>query len=199
MLEALITSALRRKILALFFTNAGTSFHLREVCRRTDSPTNAVGAELGRLERAGILESSTRGRMKLFTANKFSPVYKELRGLILKSEGIVPALQGALRGLRGVRFAFVYGSFARGGERPGSDIDLMVIGAAQPGEAYGAARAAEKRLGREVSCAVYPEKEFLAKRKGGFLSEVLKAPKLWVIGDEHEFERFVEAGTSKKS
>jgi len=192
MLEMLIPSALRRRILSIFFTNVDSEFHIREVCRRTESPGNAVKDELESLERAGILKSKRRGNMNCFSINKSSPIFPELHSIILKTEGIAGVLRSALKGLKGVRFAFIYGSFAKGDEKPGSDIDLMIIGPAMLAEAYAAARMAERLLSREVSCTIYPDKEFLKKRKGGFISEVIRSRKVWIVGDEDEFERFAE-------
>ena len=92
---------------------------------------------------------------------------------------------------RPVRVAFVYGSLARGDEQPTSDIDLMIVGDVDLAETSAALARAQKTLGREINETVYPEPEFVSKRKARnhFINSVLAAPKLFVIGDEHELAK----------
>ena len=60
-------------------------------------------------------------------------------------------------------------------------------------------RVLEKKLGREINYAVYPKKEFLAKRRQGFLRNVLVNQKIMVVGDENELKRFIEGKQVKEN
>ncbi len=190
MLDRLITSKARRLLLAIFMGSPGSRFYVRELARRTGRQTNEIRDELANLEAAGILKSERQGNLHYFEADNRCPVYAELRGLILKTDGAVGLLRQELARQKGVRFAFIYGSVARGEERVKSDIDLLVIGSISPEKLAGGLRAAEKALGREINYAIYPEDEFLRRRKEGFISEVLRGRKIMVAGEENELERF---------
>jgi len=192
MLETLIPSRLRRDVLALFFSNPETEYHIREVARRVKSPTNAVQAELERLAGAGILKKVGRANLVCFSVDRASPIFPELRGLVLKTAGIAGAVREALGKVDGIRFAFIYGSFAAGTEKPGSDVDVFVVGNTDFSGVTAAARKVEKRVGREVSVTVYPEKELRAKKDSGFVRGVFDGRKVWLMGDEREFERLVK-------
>jgi predicted nucleotidyltransferase len=74
--------------------------------------------------------------------------------------------------------ALIYGSFARGSERPGSDIDLLVVGHADPAALRQALRGAEKTLGREINETINDPDEFasLLAEDGGFVQRVLSGP-----------------------
>ena len=65
----------------------------------------------------------------MYRANKESPIFDDLRGLIMKTVGLVEPIQSALRKFRTqIRFAFVYGSVAKGLDTSKSDIDLIIVG-----------------------------------------------------------------------
>ena len=88
-----------------------------------------------------------------------------------------------------VTFAFVYGSMAAGTQRPGSDVDLMVLGRAGFADLARALAGAQAALRREVNPTVTTPREFKQKLAAGdgFARSVLKGPKLWLMGDESDF------------
>ena len=87
-----------------------------------------------------------------------------------------------------IRAAFVYGSIARGDERPGSDIDLMVIGEVKFAQVVAALAPAQETLRREVNASVYPALEFSKKAVAGepFLKRVLADRRIFVLGGEDD-------------
>ena len=87
--------------------------------------------------------------------------------------------------------AFVYGSLARGEGKANSDVDVMIIGEVSFGEAVSALQSAQKMIGREVNPSVYSAREFRAKLQAGhhFLSSVMNAPKVFLVGEERELNR----------
>ena len=189
MLESLITSRAKRNILALFFTNPKSAFYMREICRRINGQPNEVSAELRKMENAGILKSERRANSLFYRANESCPIYSELKSIIIKTDGIGTALKAALKNMP-AKFAFVYGSYASGDEREGSDIDIMIIGRIKPEIVAPAIRNLEKQVGRDINYSIYPEKEFLESRRKGFIVNVLKGKKTMLIGEENELERF---------
>jgi predicted nucleotidyltransferase len=127
--------------------------------------------------------------MVYYQANTESPVFPDLRGLLLKTAGLVDVLAGALKPLAAkLRLAFVYGSIASGQERSDSDIDLMVIGAVQPADLALPLRRAREVLGREINPTAYSSAEFDRRRATNdhFLTRVLAEPRLVVLGNGYE-------------
>jgi predicted nucleotidyltransferase len=101
-------------------------------------------------------------------------------------------LREALAGLaEQIAVAFVYGSLARGEGQANSDVDVMVIGDVSFGEVVSALQLAQKTIGREVNPSIYPEREFRAKLQARhhFLTAVMTAPKVFLVGGENELKR----------
>lgn len=179
----------RQGILAAMFVRPQKSWYVAELARRMGVPSSSLQRELQELTDAGILKSHRQGRMAYFQPNTDSPLYPDLRGLLLKTAGLVDVLREALEPLAGqVRLAFVYGSMASGEERSDSDVDLMVVGDVSPAALAVPLRGARESLGREVNSTVYSQAEFVRKRKerDSFLARVMAKPRLLVVGSEHD-------------
>jgi DNA-binding IclR family transcriptional regulator len=86
MLEHLISSRTRVKLLKLFLLHPEREIHVREICRRTGLNINAVRRELANLEELGLLTSSSRGNARFYTVNIAFPIYQELVGIFMKME-----------------------------------------------------------------------------------------------------------------
>jgi len=185
----------RQTLLALLYTRADEE-HLQEsLIQLAGLGRGTVQRELEFLERAGVVRRTLRGRQVYFQANRDSPIYAELRGLVVKTAGVADALRATLAALAGrIRVAFVYGSVARGSERRASDVDLMVIGEASFAEVSDALGRVQEAIGREVNPSVYAPADFRAKvaAKQHFLSTVLKDEKIFLIGDAHELGRLAK-------
>jgi DNA-binding transcriptional ArsR family regulator len=190
-LDALLPKT-RQGVLAAVLLQPEKAWYVSELARRMGVPSSSLQRELHDLTRAGILKTHRQGRMSYYQANMESPVFPEMRGLLLKTAGLVDALGDALKPLAAkLSVVFVYGSIANGKEQSDSDIDLMVIGAASPVDLAIPLRRARERLGREINPTVYTPAEFSRKRaaKDHFLTQVLSKPKLFVIGSEHELDK----------
>ena len=182
----------RQGILAATLIQPDKAWYVSELARRMGVPSSSLQRELRDLEQAGVLKMHRQGRMAYYQANTDSPVFPELRGLMVKTAGLVDVLADALAPLaRKLRMAFVYGSIATGREESDSDIDLMVIGNVSPVDLAVPLRDARQLLGREINPSVYTPAEFAKKRaaKDHFLTRVLDKPKLFVLGDEDDLEK----------
>jgi DNA-binding transcriptional ArsR family regulator len=179
----------RQGILAATFGQPQKSWYVSALARQMGVPSSSLQRELHDLTEAGILKTHRQGRMVYFQANLDSPLFPELRGLLLKTAGLVDVLAVALRPMAAkLQTVFVYGSFAAGHEESDSDIDLMVVGSVSPAELALPLRSARETLGREINPTVYTSAEFAKKRKAKdhFLTQVLKQPKLFVLGGGDE-------------
>jgi predicted nucleotidyltransferase len=125
-LEALITSKTRIKLLLKFFLNSDTTSYLRDLASEFNESTNAIRLELNHLENAGLLNTRTEGNKKVFQANRKHPLYESIRQLLLKHTGIDQIIESVVKNLRGLHCAYVTGSFACG--KDGPVIDILLLG-----------------------------------------------------------------------
>ncbi|MBD3389327.1 helix-turn-helix domain-containing protein [Candidatus Micrarchaeota archaeon] len=197
MLEKLLRSNAEVKILGVVLFADG--LHLREIARQAGVSPSEAKRELDTLVSTGVLKTEKKGNLALFHQNESCPFLAELKGLYLKTEGVFAQLREGLSGLKGVEFAFVYGSFARGDERGTSDIDLMVVGKPDTGGIHKRIMKIEGKMGREINYSIYSLREIQRKATlSGFIKELIAGKKVFVVGLENEFERFAETGLSKK-
>jgi predicted nucleotidyltransferase len=180
-----------RAILATLYGRPDEEFYLRELARVAATTASSLQRDLAALVGAGIVLRAVRGHQVYFRANHACPVFDELRGLVVKTFGIVDILKQALQPLSDdIEAAFVYGSVARGEERAASDIDLFVVGEVSFGDIVEALAPAQRKLGREINPTVYSSVEFAGNAHEGnhFVTTVLAEKKLFVIGGEDELE-----------
>src|SRR5580658_2826407 len=108
----------RQGILAATLVRPEKAWYASELARQMRVPPSSLQRELRDLVAAGILRSHRQGRMLYVQANTRSPLFPDLRGLLLKTAGLVDVLADALRPLNDkLRSAFVYGSIASGHDR----------------------------------------------------------------------------------
>lgn len=182
----------QRGLLALFFVRPEESFYLRQIVRITGVGQGAAQRELARWVEAGLLVRTRRGNQVYYQANAASPVFGELKSLVVKTAGIADVLREELAALADrIRVAFIHGSVARGTEKPASDVDLVVVGSLSFAEVADAAVRAQETIGREVNPTVYPVREFRAKLRAGhhFVTELMETPKIFLVGGERELKR----------
>jgi predicted nucleotidyltransferase len=195
MLETLFGSRLRARVLGWLFTHPDERYFVRQLNGLLEEDSTNLSRELARLERIGILVSTTEGKQKYYRVNRDCPVYDELHGLIVRSAGLADVLRGALApAAEQIPVAFVFGSIAGGGEDKSSDVDVMVVGDVSSGDVVSLLYDAERKLGREVNTVVYPAAEFKKKVKEDhhFVKAVLDGEKIFMIGDESELARLAK-------
>jgi len=181
----------RQKLLSATLTQPDKRWYLSELAEFLHTRPSSLQRELAALAQSGILELRRDGRRTFYKAATRSPIFQELRGIFEKTTGLVPALRVALQPFDArVACAFVYGSVARGEERTGSDVDLMVIGSVGLAELVPSLRRAEKRLGREINVTNYSMDEFRGKvaQRNHFLTTVIEGNLLFVKGEQRDLE-----------
>lgn len=180
----------QQRVLGVLFGNPRRSFFANEIIALAGSGTGAVQRELVRLAGAGLVTTRRVGNQKHYQANSASPVYKELRGLVMKTSGMADLLRAGLAPVgSGIMAAFVFGSVAKGQDTAASDIDLLVISDTLTyAELFGALEPVAGRLGRKVNPTVYSRKDFASRirQDNAFVKRVLAQPKLWIIGGEDD-------------
>jgi predicted nucleotidyltransferase len=146
---------------------------------------------LAKLTRAGILNRRTNGNRVYYWPDPACPILGELASILTKTSGIAEPLRQALaRFADKIRVAFIHGSVAEERERSESDVDLIVVGDVPGADLSFALHPLHDRLGREVNVTRYTPKEFRSKVTQGhhFLTAVLKKPRIFLIGGQHELD-----------
>lgn len=178
----------RQRVLAVLFGAPDRSFYTNEVIGLAQSGAGAVQRELTDLAAAGLLTVRKQGNQKHFQANAASPVFAELRGLVLKTMGLADVLRAALAPLAPqIERASVFGSIAKQQDTATSDVDLLVVSDSLGyGDLFGALEAAGQTLGRTINPALYTAADFRARLQGdnAFINRVMQQPKIWLIGQE---------------
>jgi predicted nucleotidyltransferase len=185
----------RRAVLSLLYSHTDESFYLREIARAAGVGLGAVQRELKHLSDSGILRRTVRGNQVHYQSNPDCPIFQDLKNLVIKTAGVGDVLRAALAPLADrIELALIYGSFARGEQQRGSDVDLLIVGDVTFSEITSALGEAQDTLGREINPTVYPPGEFQSKLTGGhhFLTSVSKEPRIFLIGGEHELERLAQ-------
>jgi predicted nucleotidyltransferase len=184
LLELLIPSQTRIKLLTLFLMNPGREYYIREIERLTGENYAAIHSELANLESLGLLSKMRKGNQVFFSVNEDFFLYHELQQIVLKTEGVGRVLRGQLGTMQGVSCIFIYGSFAAG--RPGltSDIDVFIVGDIDEDTILTAITEAEENLGREINYTLMRKQEFLDRqqKKEPFVTNVMREPRIILVG-----------------
>lgn len=125
MIDVLISSRTRIKLLLKFFLNSGTRGYLRALEQEFGESTNAIRVELNRLEEAGMLESSLEGNRRYFRANRAHPLFDQVHQILLKTIGIDQVLEKVIHRLGNVRQVYLTGQLASGLDSPVIELDLV--------------------------------------------------------------------------
>jgi predicted nucleotidyltransferase len=155
----------------------------------------SVEEELEKLVRLGLLVTTKDGNRRYYAVNQAHPLFPELHSIVLKTSGLRDLLVEMLPEKK-ISFAFVFGSIAAQHERAESDVDLMIIGSAGHRELASGLRRVGERIGREINPHFFNRTELLRRieDRDHFLSDVIAKPKLFILGDEHEFDDLVGRG-----
>lgn len=183
--DALFTPV-QQRVLRLLFAQPDRRYQSAELIRLARSGVGAVHRQLARLASSDLVTVTRTGNQKHYQANRDSPVFEELHGLIEKTVGLAEPLRRALAPkAKAIHAAFVYGSVAKGTDRARSDIDLMVISDSLTyPDVFQAVQGAETALGRSVNPTVMTLTQWRAKhsKADSFVAKVASQPRVFVIG-----------------
>jgi hypothetical protein len=126
MLESLITSKTRIKLLLKFFLNSNTSAYLRSLTSEFGESSNAIRIELNRFEEAGLLTTHFVGNKKIFRANHDHPLFPDIQNLVRKNIGIDQIVDQVLSRCGNLYSAWITGDFAKGINN--KTIDILLVG-----------------------------------------------------------------------
>lgn len=159
MLDALITSKTRIKLLLKFFLNSNSISYLRHLESEFGGSTNGIRLELNRFEKAGLLISSSKGNKKFYQANSSHPLYPDINNIVMKYVGLDIILENVINKLGELEKVYLCGEFAKGLDS--KIIDLIFVGDKINREyLYNLIEKVEKLIKRRVRYIVYSGVEF---------------------------------------
>jgi predicted nucleotidyltransferase len=177
-------------VLALLFGQPDRSFYATELITLAAAGSGAVQRELAKLEQSGLVTSRRIGNQKHYQANRGSPLFIELSGIVRKTVAVAEPLREALHSLASdISAAFVYGSIAKRRDTAQSDIDLMIVSDKLTyADIFAALEPFALAVNRKVNPTIYTRLELSKRIRAGnaFVRRVLEQPKVWVIGTEHD-------------
>jgi predicted nucleotidyltransferase len=184
----------RQAVLSTMLLHGQRSWYLHELAAHLRVRPSSLQRELSRLTAAGILMRRRHGNRVFYRVDEGCPLLVDLRSLLAKTVGLLDVLRAALEPFRpSIKYAFVYGSLARGEETSASDIDVLIVGQVGLADVAPALRQAERQLGRLVNPSLYSLGEFTKKMREGnhFLTTVWAEKKLVIQGDLDELARLI--------
>ena len=126
MIEALITSKTRIKLMLKFFLNSTSTGYLRGLASEFGESTNSVRPELNRFEEAGLLTSTTEGIKKVFQANPKHPLFGDIHSLMRKYVGMDEIIDNVITQLGEPQEVYLIGDLAQGIDSP--DLNMIIVG-----------------------------------------------------------------------
>jgi hypothetical protein len=158
MLESLITSKTRVKLLLKFFSNTNSTSYLRSLAAEFGESSNAVRVELNKLSEAGYLLSQENGRTIEFKANVKHPLFPELKSVVHKYLGLDKIVDKVIKKLGKVYLAFITGDYAIGKDT--GIIDLVLVGEIDQDNLRRLVRKAEELIKRKLRTLVLSRSEY---------------------------------------
>ncbi len=163
MLDTLITSKTRIKLLLKFFLNSKTSSYLRNLEGEFGESTNSIRLELNKFEEAGLLSTSTSGNKKLFKANVKHPMFRDIQNILMKYTGLDKIVEQVIEKLGNVESVYLVGELAKGLDSP--IIDLILIGDINKSYLLNLTEKTEKLIHKKVRFVIFSAEEFKIQRQ----------------------------------
>jgi len=188
-LSSVLFTEYRSRVLGLLLLRPERSYYLREIARLTATVPGTLKREMDKLQEVGLLTVKNVGNQHHYQANLECPIYEDLANVLRKTSGLSDVLMDALLPLsEKIQTAFVFGSLASGKINAKSDIDLMLIGEIGYAELIPVLHPLQAQLRREINPKIFAVKEWskLVKDNGAFIRDVLRKPKLFIIGNQQQ-------------
>jgi DNA-binding transcriptional ArsR family regulator len=158
MLEALISSKTRIKLLMRLFLNPGSIAYLRGLAEEFEESTNAVRLELNRFEEAGMITSESQGNKKLYKANNAHPLFRDINSILLKYIGVDQIIEVVIERMGELEMVYMTGDYARG--KDSGLIDLIFIGEVNKEYLVNVVEKAENLVNKKIRYLTYDSKEW---------------------------------------
>lgn len=188
MLQHIIPSKARRKILALFFQNVKENFYLRRIVREVNEEVNAVKRELDILSEAKVLLKEKRLNKIFYSLNKNWLFFDEFLRIFAKMSPMYEMILKHQSKLGKVKFLAMAKHLLKDDVVRKDDVSLLFVGIMVLPEVEAVMKEVEKEVGYEINYTVMTEDELAYRKKSNdpFAWRFLKQPKIMLIGSEDE-------------
>ncbi len=157
MIETLISSKTRVKLLLKFFLNSKMTAYLRGLEGEFGESSNAIRVELNRFEKAGMLSSFMKGNKKYFKANQKHPLFGEIHQILLKYIGLDSIIENVINKLGDIDRVYLVGEFSKGLDS--RIIDLIFVGNIDKVYLLNLIEKAEEMVDRKIRYLIYQSDE----------------------------------------
>lgn len=162
MIEALISSKTRIKLLLKFFLNSSNQSYLRGLESEFGDSTNGIRLELNKLEEAGLLKTHLNGNKKIFQADANHPLFNDIHSILLKFTGLDKVVEKVIENLGELEHVFLVGQLAKG---LASDvIDLVFVGDIDKNYLFNVVQKVEANLNKKIRFVSYLHSEYNEKK-----------------------------------
>jgi hypothetical protein len=158
MIETLISSKTRIKLLLKFFLNSNTTAYLRSLEEEFGESTNSIRIELNRFEKAGFLASHSQANKKVFKVNTSHPLFKDINSIVLKLVGLDHVIDYVLQRVGNLEKVYLIGSLSQG--KDSEVIDLVLVGDINEAFLKDLIAKAEKKIHKTIHYINYKEVDF---------------------------------------
>jgi len=188
MLEHIIPSKARRKILEFFFHHPGESYYLRKIVREVDEEVNAVKRELDILSGAKLLLKERRLNKVYYNLNKNYIFYDEFLRIFTKTGSLALTIHKNLSKIGKIKFVALSTKFSKNILIKEDEIYLLIVGVVVIPEVEAIIKEGEKSFGRAINYTVMTNDEFVFRKKNNdpFIWRFLKQPKVMLVGTEED-------------
>ncbi len=178
-----LKSKIAGKTLRYFFINPSKKNYINELARIIEADPGNLSRKLQELEKEGILSSEFMGEQRYYFLNKKYPLLKEVKKAFELKYGLGDLIVQSLKKIKGIKEAYIFGSYAKGDFEAGSDIDVLMIGNHAAIEAVKALLPVQERIKREINAVNLTEKEFAKRKKDKdeFIADIFRGKAIKII------------------
>jgi len=175
-------SKITQTLLKHFMLHDKDEMYINEMARRFKLDSGNLTRKLLELEEEGILKSRPIGDQRHYSLNKSFPLIREYKNIVMKTMGIEKVLSDALKGIRGIKKALIFGSYAKNKMDQSSDIDLLVVGGHNNVELQKKIAKVQRPIDREINLISVTSKEYANKKgKDDLFRSISRNPKIDLI------------------
>lgn len=191
MLDHIIPSKARRKILELFYHRPNENYYVRKVVREVGEEVNAVKRELDILTEEKLLLREKRLNKVYYTLNKNYIFYEEFLRIFAKTNYLSTLIYQNLSRIGKIKYIALSTKYPKNIEIKEDEIYLLFVGVIVVAEVEGLIAEAEKQYGRPINYTVMTEEELKYRKKNNdpFIWRFLKQPKIMLVGSEEELNK----------
>jgi len=184
-LSRIFKSKTRQALLELYFANLDKTYYLRELERLLDIPVSMIRKELLRLTQDGTFLSERKGSLNYFYVNKSYLFFDELKSIIKKTLGLEVFFREELKNIKGIEYAFIYGSFNKDKIETKNEIKLFIIGKINEDTLGRRLDRIGEKVKRRIIYILYSKDEFkkMKLENDSFIMEFLRNPKIPLLKD----------------